>query len=88
MFYTLNKIGALVFYAATVASFFMTLPLVSPEVVHWMRLIAAGLLAAHVLELIVFHRQVALYRGPMLVSVLLTLLFGFLHWKPLADARR
>jgi uncharacterized protein YhhL (DUF1145 family) len=87
MFYTLNKLGALVFYAATLASFFVPLP-VSAEVVHWMRLIAGALLVAHVGEAVIFRRQVALYPGPMAVSVLLTLLFGFLHWKPLADKAR
>jgi hypothetical protein len=30
---------------------------------------------------------VRLYKGPLAVSIILTLLFGFLHWKPLADAR-
>jgi uncharacterized protein YhhL (DUF1145 family) len=84
MFYTVNKLGALVFYAATLASFFMTLP-VSPEVVHWMRVIAGALLVAHAGEAVIFRSKVALYEGPMAVSVLLTLLFGFLHWKPLAD---
>lgn len=87
MFYTLNKLGLLAFYAATLASFFVALPL-SAEVVHWMRLIAGILLVAHALEVLVFRSKVALYKGPMAVSVLLTLLFGFLHWKPLADARR
>ena len=33
-------------------------------------------------------RHVRRYRGPLALSVLLTLLFGLLHWKPLADARR
>jgi hypothetical protein len=32
-------------------------------------------------------RHVRLYKGPVAVSILLTLLFGLLHWKPLADAR-
>ena len=33
-------------------------------------------------------REVALHKGAPLDSVRLTLLFGFLHWKPMADAAR
>jgi hypothetical protein len=32
-------------------------------------------------------RHVRLYKGSLAVSIILTLLFGLLHWKPLADAR-
>jgi len=87
MFYAINKLGAVILYAATIASFFLTLPLPA-EVVHWMRLICGGLMVAHTLEIFVFYRKVALYKGPIAVSIVLTLLFGFLHWKPLADAQR
>ncbi|MBI2734529.1 MAG: hypothetical protein HYX44_14880 [Aquabacterium sp.] len=87
MFYLLNKLGLLALYAATAASFFVALPLPA-EVVHWMRLIVGGLLVAHALEVVVFHRKVALYQGPMMVSVFLTVLFGFLHWLPLSKAQR
>jgi hypothetical protein len=44
------------------------------------------LLAIHVAELLFVFKHVRLYAGPLAVSVLLTLLFGLLHWKPLADA--
>ena len=87
MFYTINKLGALVLYAATAATYFVALPLLTPEVVHWMRLAIGVLFVAHVVELVVFRSQIALYKGPLVVSMLLTLLFGFLHWKPLADAQ-
>ena len=46
------------------------------------------LLAIHVAELVFVFKHVRLYTGPLAVSVLLTLLFGLLHWKPLADAAR
>ena len=46
------------------------------------------LLAIHVVELAVAFRHVRRYRGPLAVSIALTLLFGLLHWKPLADAAR
>lgn len=49
--------------------------------------VALVLLLAHVLELALFYRHVRLYRGPLGISVALTLLFGLLHWKPLADAQ-
>jgi len=44
------------------------------------------LLAVHVAELLFAFKHVRLYPGPLAVSVLLTLLFGLLHWKPLANA--
>ena len=46
------------------------------------------LLAIHLAELFWMFKHVRLYKGPLAVSVLLTLLFGLLHWKPLADAAR
>jgi len=46
------------------------------------------LLGIHVVELLFVFKHVRLYPGPLAVSVLLTLLFGLLHWKPLADAAR
>lgn len=85
MFYAVNKLALLVFYAAVLASFAVALP-VAPEVVYWARIAAAVLLVAHAAEVLVFFGKVKLYKGPVAVSVLLTLLFGFLHWKPLADA--
>lgn len=33
-------------------------------------------------------RKVALHKGPLLESVSLTLVFGFLRWKPIADTAR
>lgn len=45
---------------------------------------AIGLLAAHLLEVVVAYRSVRLYQGPLVVSVVLTMLFGLLHWLPLA----
>jgi hypothetical protein len=48
-------------------------------------LVAAVLLALHAAELVVMLKHVRLYKGSLAVSVVLTLLFGLLHWKPLAD---
>jgi hypothetical protein len=50
--------------------------------------VAGVLLLLHVLELIFLFKHVRLYKGSLAVSVLLTLLFGLLHWKPLADEQK
>lgn len=47
--------------------------------------VAGVLLALHAAELVFMFKHVRLYRGALAVSVLLTLLFGLLHWKPLAE---
>lgn len=44
------------------------------------------LLLIHALELVVMFKYVRLYRGSLAASVVLTLLFGLLHWRPLAKA--
>ena len=51
-------------------------------------LIAVLLLAMHAVELLLMFKHVRLYRGPLAVSILLTLLFGVLHWMPLARQAR
>jgi hypothetical protein len=40
-------------------------------------------LAAHLLELAFAFKHVRLYKGSLIVSVVLTLMFGLLHWMPL-----
>jgi uncharacterized protein YhhL (DUF1145 family) len=85
VFTFLNKILLLAVYGVAVASFLTALPL-SHEVIHWVRIAALVLMAVHLLEVVVYFKKVALHRGPLFDSVLLTLLFGFLHWKPMADA--
>lgn len=47
---------------------------------------ALALLAAHAIEVVVCMKYVKLYKGSLAVSIVLTLLFGLLHWKPLANA--
>lgn len=46
--------------------------------------IALVLLAAHLLEVIAMFKHVKRYKGSLIVSIVLTLLFGLLHWRPLA----
>jgi hypothetical protein len=51
-------------------------------------LVAAVLLTLHTLELVFMFKHVRLYPGRLSTSVILTLLFGLLHWKPLLDRRK
>jgi len=70
-------------YALAIASLLVTLPFDAGPMLRRASLI---LLAIHVLELVFMFRHVRLYKGPLATSIVLTLLFGLLHWKPLADA--
>ncbi len=74
----------LVVYALAAASFFMGLAF---DLGPLLRRAALVLLVVHLVELIAMFKHVRLYQGPIGISILLTLLFGLLHWKPLADAR-
>jgi len=58
---------------------FLDLPFDAP-------LAAVLLLGIHALEVLFAFKHVRLYKGPLAISVVLTLLFGLLHWKPLAQA--
>lgn len=48
-----------------------------------LQIVAIILLAGHLLEVLVAFKSIKRYRGPLVDSIGLTLLFGFLHWKPL-----
>lgn len=50
-----------------------------------MQTIALVMLMAHSVELLVMFKHVKRYPGALAVSVLLTMLFGLLHWKPLVN---
>jgi|ERR1700686_2053930 uncharacterized protein YhhL (DUF1145 family) len=58
---------------------------------HWLswatQLVAAAFLCIHAVELAFVFGKVRLHRGSRAASVLLTILFGLLHWMPLANAR-
>lgn len=81
---TLLRGVCLVIYALAVAGFFTEHP--GETAIRYAALI---LLGGHALEVLIAFKSVRLYRGTLLVSVVLTVLFGFLHWMPLAreDAR-
>ncbi len=52
-------------------------------VASFLQLVAVLLLAGHVLELLFAYSAVKRHPGPLVDSIGLTLLFGFLHWLPL-----
>jgi hypothetical protein len=81
----LLKVACLAAYGLALAGLAGLLP---PGLAGTMQNIALALLVIHALEIVVMFKQVRLYHGPLAVSMLLTLLFGLLHWKPLADAQK
>lgn len=72
-------------YALAIASLFVTMPFDAGPMQRGASLI---LLAIHLLELVCVRRHVRLYQGPLTASIVLTMLFGLLHWKPLDNAAR
>jgi len=49
----------------------------------WLQRAALVLLALHVLEIPIALTYIKRYKGSLLDSIALTMLFGFLHWWPL-----
>jgi hypothetical protein len=78
------KFACLGTYALGIASLLGLLPGAGSMLV----IASAVLLALHVLETIVMFKHVRRYEGSLATSILLCLLFGLLHWKPLADRAR
>lgn len=79
------KLALLALYAAALAGLAGLLP---PGLAARLQNIALIILAIHVIEMVVMFGHVKRYRGPLALSMLLTLLFGLLHWKPLADEHK
>ncbi len=73
------KIVTLAFYVAALVSLFVTWPPLLENILQIGTLI---LFAVHAIEVVVSFRWIKLYEGPLAVSILLTLLFGFMHWMP------
>jgi hypothetical protein len=82
--FTLFKAGLLVMYALALAGLAGLLP---TGLASTLQNVAVVTLIIHVIECVAMFKHVRLYRGPLAISVLLTLLFGLLHWKPLANAQ-
>jgi len=74
------RAGCLVIYLLAVVGSVAPLPWGATPVLQWTAII---LLGAHVAELALAFNGVKRHPGPLVDSVALTLLFGFLHWKPL-----
>jgi len=81
MFFVL-KLVLLGFYAAALASFAGLLPIGAAD---RLQNIALVVLAIHAVELLVMFKHVKRYPGGLTLSILLTMLFGLLHWRPLAQ---
>lgn len=78
-----SKSVCLMIYALAIASYAVSFPDMLTTVVRYGALI---LLVAHAVEVVVCFKYLKLYKGSIAVSIVLTLLFGLLHWKPLANA--
>jgi len=78
---TFLKANLIVLYALALASLVWPLPL---DAGHWLQKISLILLAVHAIETVAMFKHVRKYAGPLAVSIALSLLFGLLHWMPLA----
>lgn len=75
----LLKAGCLTIYGLALTS--LWLPLIGADTIF--QYTALALFAAHLVEVLAFFTWVRRYPGPLAISLLLTLLFGLLHWLPL-----
>lgn len=81
----LLKAGCLAIYLLALVGAFVTLPLGAESA---LQNTAAILLGLHTLELAFAFGSVRRHPGPLIDSVALTLLFGLLHWLPMARRAR
>jgi uncharacterized protein YhhL (DUF1145 family) len=77
----LSRAALLSLYALAIAALFVSLPWGAGPV---LQNIAKITIAIHVIELLIWFKHVKAYSGPLWSSILLTLLFGLLHWLPIA----
>lgn len=82
---TIFKLLLIATYGLALVSLFGVLP---ADLGHLLQRISLILLVIHAIELLLMFKTIRTYRGPLAASIALTLLFGLLHWKPLADAQR
>lgn len=75
------KVNLLGLYALAVLSLAIPMPWDSNALLQRLTLI---LLAVHVCETVLMFRHVKAYEGALWKSIALSLLFGLLHWLPLA----
>lgn len=80
---TLIKGSLVIVYALALISLVWPLPL---DAGPWLQKLSVILIAIHVLETVVMFKHVKKYPGPLSTSIMLSLLFGLLHWLPLSKA--
>jgi uncharacterized protein YhhL (DUF1145 family) len=80
----LSRALLLALYALAIAAVFMPLPWGAGPV---LQNIAKITIAIHVIELLIWFKHVKAYDGPLSNSIMLTLLFGLLHWLPIANRK-
>ncbi|MBS0340980.1 MAG: hypothetical protein JSS56_10660 [Proteobacteria bacterium] len=85
MMMRLMKLACLLVYVSALAA---AAGLVGGALAALSQTVAAVLVVAHALEAAIAFKYVKLYEGSLFVSIVLTLLFGFLHWLPLARKAR
>ena len=85
MINTLTRALLVLTYALALASLAVPLPMEAGPVIQRL---AVALLAVHVLECALAFKYVKTYSGSLAKSIVLSLLFGLLHWMPLARAAR
>lgn len=80
------KLACLLVYCLAAAKTIGVLPL---DAFPYVRAIALLLLVLHLFEMVFAFRHIRRYPGPLAKSLLLTLVYGALHWYPLKrDAAR
>ena len=80
---TIFKAGCIALYALALASLVFAFPNGAGPVIQTL---AVAFLVVHLLEMLIAYKYIKTYAGPLWVSVVLALLFGLLHWMPLAKA--
>ncbi|MEY3446379.1 MAG: hypothetical protein RIR45_1134 [Pseudomonadota bacterium] len=79
------KANCIVLYTLALASLLVTMPWDAGPILQKVALI---MVALHVLEAVFAFKFIKTYQGPLVKSLALALLFGVLHWMPLARASR
>lgn len=82
---TFARANLLGLYALALAALVMPMPW---DLGPLLQRIALIVLAVHVVELVFVFKHVKAYAGPLFTSVVLTLLFGLLHWMPIAKQQK
>lgn len=85
MLNTFFKANLLAAYALALVSLFVVLPMEAGPVVQRL---ALALLAVHALECLIAFKYIKSYAGSVYLSFALAMLYGLLHWMPLAKAYR